>query len=333
MSKKNSTIYDVANSAGISIATVSRVLNSPDVVSIKTKEKVYKAMESLGFTPKAEARDRAKRHIGRIGVISPHLTFPSFIHRLKGITTVIDGASFELSMITINDKNDIDQYLKSKELTHRLDGIIVLSMKLNRSTIELLKKLKIKTVFIEFGEEDFTSICVNNFKGGESVAEYLFKKNYTTFAVLTHFDVTQDEVPNKLRVDGFKSKLKELEIILDDNSIFYTTNDLNLAIEEATNILTQTKRPEVIFATTDLLAVAVIKSAKKLNINIPVDLGVIGFDGTTTSEYLDLTTVDQSLEDSGKMAAELLIKSLNEPEQPIQNIFLPLKIIERSTVR
>jgi len=298
MLKKDSTIYDVAKSAGISIATVSRVLNNPDIVST-----------------------------------NPHLTFPSFIHRLKGITTIIDGTSFELSMITINNKDDIDQYLKSKELTHRLDGIIVLSMKLNRSTIDLLKKLRIKTVFIEFGEEGFSSISIDNIKGGEIVADFLIQKSYNSFAVLTHNDATDDEFPNSMRVKGFCNRLSQNGYQLDDNNILYSSNNLKDAISKSIDILSKKDRPEVIFATTDLLAVAVIKAAKRLNIKIPEELGIIGFDGTTTSEYMDITTVDQSLEISGKMAAELLLKKLKKPELATQTTFLPLKIVERDTTR
>ena len=120
------------------------------------------------------------------------------------------------------------------------------------------------------------------------------------------------------------------KIELPAHMISYAGNNLADAIVSAEKLLNQ-KIPDAIFATTDLLAVAVLKTARKMNIQIPGDLGLIGFDGTSTSDYLDLTTVDQALEESGRLAVELLMKRINNSAGPVQTIFLPLTIIERDT--
>jgi len=166
----------------------------------------------------------------------------------------------------------------------------------------------------------------------ELVAEYLINKNYNTFALLTELEKNYKVHPNQIRVLGFINKLKEQGYEIDQKIIHYVQNDLEEAMESALNILKQKNRPQVIFATTDLLAVAVIKAARKLKISIPEKLGIIGFDGSNTSDFLDLTTVDQSLEESGKIAVELLMKRINNPEDPIQTIYLPLTIVERATI-
>ena len=88
---KKPTIYDVAKRAGVSITTVSRMLNTPEKVNSETREKVITAIDALGFVPKAEARARAMQHIGRIGVISPFFTAPSFMQRLRGIAEILSG--------------------------------------------------------------------------------------------------------------------------------------------------------------------------------------------------------------------------------------------------
>ncbi len=333
MSKKNSNIYDVAQKAGISIATVSRVLNNPDKVSPKTKDKVFSVMKELGFTPKAEARARAKKDTGRIGVITTDLTYPSFIHRLRGISETLDGTPYELVIITMKDKKDIDYYLRSIELTDKLDGLIILSQKLNDTTINLLNELSINVIFVEFGEINFPSISIDNNLGGEMVADYLLEKKYKTFSILTEEESDKKVHPNQMRVTGFINRLKQNGANITPQMVFYGSNDLKQSIKIAISILSKEIRPEVIFATTDLLAVAVIKAAKKLNISIPTELGVIGFDGTNTSDYLDFTTVDQSLEESGRLAAELLLKKIKKPNDPVHNILLPLKIIERDTIK
>lgn len=333
MLKKNVNIYDVANKAGISIATVSRVLNNPEKVSTKTKDKVFSVMKELSFTPKAEARARAKKSAGRIGVITSDLTYPSFIHRLRGVSVALEGKPYELVIITMKDKKDIDYYLRSTNLTDKLDGVIILSQKLSESTTNLLDELDISVVFVEFGENNFSSIIVDNNYGGKLVADYLINKNYTTFSILTEEETDKKVRPNEMRVTGFIKQLAEKGTIIDSNMIYYGSEDINKSTQIAEKILTKEVIPQVIFATTDLLAVAVIKAAKRLNISIPHQLGVMGFDGTNTSDYMDITTVDQSLEESGKLAVELLLKKIKKPNDSVHNILLPLKIIERNTIR
>jgi LacI family transcriptional regulator, galactose operon repressor len=330
MTNKTATIYDVAEKAGISIATVSRVINTPDKVSPKTRDNVYNVMEILGFTPKAEARERARKHVGRIGVITPYFTYPSFIHRLWGISEALKGTAFELVIINLELKDDIENYLRSPGLKDRIDGFIILSQKLSDSTLKIIEDMSLKVVFVEFGEDNYSSVCIDNFRGGEIVAEYLLGKGYKSFAILTENENEIKVHPNQMRVNGFLNVMRKQGMTLTEKSIQYTGNELTEAMKSAENLL-KVNNPEVIFATTDLLAVSVIKTAKKQNINIPEDLGLIGFDGTDTSEYLDMTTVDQSLGESGKLAVDLLLKQINNSERPVQTIYLPLKIIERNT--
>lgn len=332
MSEKIATIYDVARVAGISIATVSRVLNSPEKVRPATKDKVFNTMKMLNFTPKADARARAKKNIGRIGVITFNMN-SSFSHRLKGISSVLETAPFELIIITKNNIEDIDYYLRSINLTDKLDGLIIISHKLNDSTLKLLDELSIKAVFIEFGEDNFTSVTIDNTKGGKIIAEYLIDKSYNSFAVLTEKEDGKHVLPNQMRVSGFIERLNTDFPSINNKIIHYAEDNIENGIKKATKILNSSNPPEVIFATTDLLAVATLKAAKKLNISIPDELGIIGFDGTDIADYMDITTVDQSLQTSGKTAAELLLKTINEPNTSVKKIILPLKIIERDTIK
>lgn len=332
MNKNTATIYDVAEKAGISISTVSRVLNTPDKVSNATKDKVFTVMKELGFIPKAEARERARKHVGKIGIIAPYFTYPSFIHRLRGITNALKGKPFELVIITLEKSCELNDYLQSPGLKDRIDGFIVLSQKFSKKTLKIIRDLSLNTVFVEFGEENYSSVCIDNYRGGEMVADYLCTKGFSSFGVLCEQEKHSEVNPNTLRADGFMTRLENLGFSSYKNQIKKTNNTLSDAIDSARELLKGEFRPQALFATTDFLAVAVIKAAKILGIVIPEDLSIVGFDGTNTSEYMDLTTVDQSLEESGKLAVELLLRHINNPKISTQTIYLPLKIIERDTV-
>ncbi|MBN2656943.1 MAG: LacI family DNA-binding transcriptional regulator [Spirochaetales bacterium] len=328
--KEAATIYDVAERAGISIATVSRVINRPEKVSVTTRDKVFSAMRDLGFTPKAEARERARKEVGRIGVLTPYFTHPSFVHRLRGISRAIRGQSYELVIISLESLEEIESYLQSPGLSHRLDGMIVLSRKFETSTLKILMDRKLPTVFVEFGEEGFSGVCIDNIKGGEMAAEYLLDAGYNSFAVLTENELGIDVHPNMMRLSGFRETLRKRGIVLKEDDIGYGSNDMDQSQSAAEELLNR-NIPDAIFATTDFLAVAVIKTAKKKGISIPGDMALIGFDGTNTSDYMDFSTVDQSLEESGELAVELLMKRIKFPKSSVQTIFLPLHITERDT--
>ncbi len=329
MTEKTATIYDVAEKAGISIATVSRVINKPEKVSPKTRDRVFEVMKETGFIPKAEARERARKHVGRIGVITPYFTYPSFVHRLRGISEALKGTSFELVIINLEEKDDFENYLRSPGLNNRIDGFIILSQKLNKSTLNIIEELNLKVVFVEFGEDNYSGICIDNYKGGQIVANFLLSKGYRTFAVLSENENEIKVHPNQLRVNGFLNVMNKRQISIEDKNIIYTGSNLENAMDSAALLLKN--KPEAVFATSDLLAVSVIKMAKKMHILIPEELGLIGFDGTDASEYLDMTTVDQSLNESGKLAVDLLMKRIQNSSATVQTIFLPLNIIERNT--
>ena len=96
------TIYDVAEKANVSIATVSRVLNTPHRVNEKTRQRVIAAIDQLNFVPKAEASARARQKSYRIGVLAPFFTYPSFVQRLRGVASVFNGSEYELVVFSID---------------------------------------------------------------------------------------------------------------------------------------------------------------------------------------------------------------------------------------
>ena len=107
---KTPTIYDVAETAGVSITTVSRMLNAPDKVNAETRSRIMQAIDTLGFVPKAEARARALRQTGRIGVITPFFTAPSFVQRLRGIASVLSKENFDLVIYTVESVGQLENY-------------------------------------------------------------------------------------------------------------------------------------------------------------------------------------------------------------------------------
>src|SRR5512142_2581389 len=185
---KKATIYDVARHAGVSITTVSRMLKAPDKVNSKTRERVLAASDKLSFVPKAEARARAMQHTGRIGVITPFFTAPSFMQRLRGIAETLSPENYELVVYTVDSNDHFQGYLSSLPLTGNLDGLIILSLPIGESEVHRLIDHSLPTVLIEFPHPKLSCVEIDDVEGGRIAAKYLMGKGHRRIAFLGDTD-------------------------------------------------------------------------------------------------------------------------------------------------
>lgn len=331
--QKKPTIYDVAKRAGVSITTVSRVLNAPEKVSTETREKVLTAIDELSFVPKAEARARAMKHIGRIGVISPFFTAPSFMQRLRGIAEALSPEDYELVVYTVDSTNHLQGYLSSLPLTGSLDGLIVLSLPVDDTQVRRLIDHGLPTVLIEFPHPKLSCVEIDDVEGGYMATTYLLGKGHRSIAFLGDTDLPEYSIhPVSLRLSGFRRALKEARIQLPETFVRlapYSQEQTRPVVIELLNLLDP---PTAIFAATDFQALGVLKVARQFEIKVPEQLAVIGFDDLDIAEYADLTTISQHLDESGRLAVELLLAQIESPSRPPRHVKLPLSLIERQTV-
>ena len=330
---KKPTIYDVAKRAGVSITTISRMLNTPDKVNSATREKVLVAIDALGFVPKAEARARAMQHIGRIGVISPFFTAPSFIQRLRGVAAVLSSKNYELVIYTVDSNDHLQGYLSSLPLTGNLDGLIILSLSVDDSQVRRFIDHGLPAVLIEYPHPKLNCVEIDDVEGGYMAATYLLGKGHRRIAFLGDTDLPEYSIhPVSLRLRGFRRALKEARIKLPDTFVRLAPYSQEQTRKVAKELLNLPEPPTAIFAATDFQALGVLKAARQLGFKVPDQLAVIGFDDLDIAEYVDLTTISQHLDESGRLAVELLLSQIESPSRPSRHVKLPLTLIERQTV-
>jgi LacI family transcriptional regulator len=326
------TIYDVAEDAGVSIATVSRLLNTPEKVSKKNREKILASIDKLGFIPKAEARERARKETGRIGVITPFFTVPSFVQRLRGIASALVDTPYELTIYTVDSLARLQGYYAMLPLTHRLDGLIVMSLPIAEAEMRRFKHSKIPVVFIENRVSGLSSVEIDNFQGGKIAAKFFIKKGHTRCAYMGNIVTTDYALrPDRKRLEGYRQHLLANDISLPEEYVKFPSFPPEGLDGHISELLFQDNPPSAIFAASDHIAMNILKFARKKDIRVPEDLAVIGFDNIDTADYLDLTTISQSLDQSGVFAVELLLAQMSDPNRPTQNVNLQLKLIERGT--
>jgi len=314
-----------------SISTVSRVLNSPEQVNQGTRLRVLNAIDELGFVPRADAAARARKGTRRIGVLAPFLTYPSFIQRLRGVTT-LTNSSYEMVMYNVDSASRRDSYLSTLPVTRRLDGLIVMALPIDEEAAQRLVINELETVLIEVGHPSFSSVEIDDTGGGRLVAEYLIERGHRRFGFVGDAEGPDYSIhTSDKRLTGYQQALLSAGFELPPDYIALGPHGLESARQLAHRLLSLPVPPTAIFAPSDTQALGVLKAARERNLAVPKDVAVIGFDDVEMADYIGLTTVRQPLEESGRVAVELLLGRLANRSRPPQHVRLPLTIVQRET--
>jgi DNA-binding LacI/PurR family transcriptional regulator len=327
------TIYDVAAKARVSISTVSLALNAPSRVKVATLERINAVIDELEFVPKTEAIARARRGVGRIGVIAPFSTYPSFSRRLNGVLRAIRGQSVET--VVYDHEGAATSLLASLPLSRRLDGLIVMSLPLGEQVVQRVLDRKLPTVLVELERPGFSAVTIDNVAGSTMVAELLTERGHTRYGFIgeggtkphPHNRILQSEA----RLLGFRATLEQRGHSLPSANVRLVKHSLVAAAKAAGELLAARERPTAIFAHDDVLASGVLQAARERGLHVPNELAVVGFDDSELAVHLGLTSVRQPFEESGRVAAETLLAQLRDPARTLQHITLKLTLIERET--
>lgn len=329
---RQSTIYDVARLAGVSSATVSRFLNEPDRVAQEKRERIQSAITELNFVPKADAVAKARSAYRKIGVVAPFFTQPSFMERLRGIAAVLSAEHYELVVYSIDTMEDLVNYVQMLVNTQRLDGLILLCVQLPADVLDLLRGANFPVCFVENEYEDFDCVVVHNLQGGQKAAQFLCEKGCKKPGFIGEKSMLEYAVnATEDRLRGFKFYCANNGIVIPENHIWLGEFSEGSLDEGITKFLEQEDLPDGIFCSSDVIAARLIRIALTKGISVPRQIQVIGFDNIDIAEYIGLTSVNQNLEESGRMAARLILMRTKDRERGSVVMKVPLSVIERET--
>ena len=329
---RQSTIYDVARLAGVSSATVSRFLNEPDRVAQEKRDRIQSAITELNFVPKADAVAKARSAYRKIGVVAPFFTQPSFMERLRGIAAVLSAEHYGLVVYSIDTMEDLVNYVQMLVNTQRLDGLILLCVQLPADVLDLLRGASFPVCFVENEYEDFDCVVVHNLQGGQKAAQFLCEKGCKKPGFIGEKSMLEYAVnATEDRLRGFKFYCANNGIVIPENHIWLGEFSEGSLDEGITKFLEQEDLPDGIFCSSDVIAARLIRIALTKGISVPRRIRVIGFDNIDIAEYIGLTSVNQNLEESGRMAARLILMRIKDRERGSVVMKVPLSVIERET--
>jgi DNA-binding LacI/PurR family transcriptional regulator len=327
------TIRDVARKAKVGIGTVSRVLNNNPQVSEKTRKIVMDAIEELDFTPNPIARRLSTGKTLTIGVILPNLTRASYIERLRGVQETLASTKYHLVLFSVDTIFDRDDYLRTLPNSSMVDGLLIISISPTDKQVDRFKKSRVPIVLINADHPEVCSVGIDDVEGGKMATQYLIDQGHERISYMGDHLETPYQPSTRFRHQGYLKAIRSNNLKEQtEYQIFGESGRLN-ARRMADDLLTIENPPTAIFASSDTQAIGILDQANELEIKVPDDLSVIGFDGILDASYANLTTIDQNLYQSGVEGVEMLLECLEEDSFKLRKKILPLELIPRKTTR
>jgi LacI family transcriptional regulator, purine nucleotide synthesis repressor len=327
------TIYDVAEQAGVSIATVSKVVNNTGRISEKTKKRVTEIMQELDYQPNSIAAALTGKKTYTIGVLVPDIANPFFAEVARALENKARETGYAIILCStdyqMERENDYLEILINKQV----DGIIIAT---EPKDLNIFKKLENRNIpFLMFSIDHLSIashiVTTDDIRGGYLACQYLLEKGHRNIAIITELD----RASGRLRLEGFKQSLLDNGIILDNNMVINAKSKIEEAKTAAEQILIMEQKPTAVFASTDLIAAVFINEARKANVSIPNNISIIGYDNTIHAEITDpgLTTIAQPISDLARYAIDQLLQSIDHPNMARRRIMLAPTLIERESVK
>ncbi len=314
------TMKDVAQAAGVSLITVSRVINSPDIVSEVTRLKVEKAMEELDFMPNFAAKALAQNNTRTIYLYIPGnigISDPFIMHLIAGVAEELSNANY-LFLV----KRDL-------EFNHRCDGVIVMGLDLSEENVFTTK---IKVPFVLFGKNDLDIDCVDvdNEAGAVKLTDSIIANGHRRIGFIMR-NTSQRYALERLQ--GYRKSLEKHNIPFEESLVRYAENSEQEGYANTYDLLVKEK-PTAILCCVDLLAIGAFRAAEKLKLKIPRDISIAGYDGLIFDliPKVPLTTARQPVYETGRALAQRLLQRLKNPDLPFEKRYLEPELKWRESV-
>ena len=327
-----STILDVAKLSGVSTATVSRVINSPETVREVTRKKVTEAMKLCNYKYNALARGFVTKKSNTIGLIIPTINNPVFAESTRGVQDYADLHKIQLLLGNTYYRHDQEEKLIKTFREQQVDGLVITSTNPKGTILKTLmnEKLPFVLLYSTIKNGAMTVVGVDNTKGGYLATEHLVNLGHQRIGMVAgRFSISDRSFH---RWHGYKQCLKNYNISYDRNLLAQTDYSLIGGKDAAKKLLSLSNPPTAIFCSNDYLALGAMKGARELGLNLPEDLSVVGFDDIQIASYMipELTTVRQPAYEIGKLGAKLLFDKIEGQDSPVQQM-LDLTLLERDS--
>jgi LacI family transcriptional regulator len=327
------TLKDIARKAGVTSATVSMVINNKPNISQATRKKVLKIAKELNYYPNVIARGLATKRSNAIGVIVPNLASSFVVRVLQGIKSTNRDLNYTVLLFdTIGQKESEAQLFQRLARERRIDGVILISSNVTDDELKIFGEESVPSIVVARKSTTIDSVHVNNEQGAMDATEYLISKGHTAIACVGS---AKTGLPMEERLTGYKRSLAAHNIPFRQELLFTVEDD---GMDDGTAVYEKIKAIQpavsaVFVPAGDMVAIGIMKEAKRSGARVPEDLAVVGYDDLPAAEVIEpaLTTVRQPKLEMGDYAINMIVDKIEGRESGHKQKELPTKIITRES--
>ncbi|WP_395339156.1 LacI family DNA-binding transcriptional regulator [Ningiella sp. W23] len=327
-----SNIKKVSELAGVSTATVTRTLKSPELVKPKTREKVLRAVRESGYRPNAMATVFKRGRANSIVVLVPKLVNPFFMNVIEGVQTGAKKHGYTVLLGDTKGKSELENQYASMVLNGRADGLIQLdyTFPFSKDDTELGQNAAIVSVCDRIGGYKFPFVELDNFGAARALTHYLIELEHTRIGIISGQRASQIYFD---RFSGIARALAEDNIVFEDELMVGDHASFENGREGIKTLMALDSPPTAVICFSDDIAIGAMFGAKELGLSIPKDISITGFDDNPVSQYFDpsLTTIKQPAAEMGERAVNMLIQIIDgNPPTRLREV-LPFELVIRDS--
>lgn len=328
------TIYDVAREAGVSMATVSRVVNNNPNVKPQTRKKVFEAIERLGYRPNAVARGLASKKTTTVGVVIPDISDAIVAEVARGIEDIANMYHYNIILSNADKKKDKEIRVINTLLEKQVDGLLFMGGVITDDHIDAFSTTSVPVVLCGTVDEGkkIPSVNIDHEQAAYDAVKLLIDHGHRNIAMIS--GTLEDPVSGYARYMGCKRAMEDSGLTLPETKVRVGNYRYESGIEAMKYFLELADRPTAIFAATDEMAIGAIHTIQDHGLRVPEDISVISIDNIRMASMVrpQLTTVAQPMYDIGAVSMRLLTKLMNKEQVEDTQYILPHEIIKRNSV-
>ncbi|GAB5518282.1 MAG: LacI family DNA-binding transcriptional regulator [Rhodothermales bacterium] len=328
------TIYDIANEAGVSIATVSRVFNNHPRVSDTTRARILDLADTMGYMPHVSARSLAQQTTNLVSAVIPMLGNYFFIEVIRGLQDRLAESDFDLLVYSAHGIDDVDAQLERALQRGRSAGVMLFSTPLLPQHVKRLKRRNHPVVLVDSFHPEFDSVSVDNTLGGKLATQHLIEEGCTRIGLISGNALS---VPARDRREGYQHALSEAGLTANPRLVAVSDDEEEHGYNEregyalVKQLLESGVTFDGLFVASDIQALGVLRALHDHGIRCPEEVKVVGFDDIKISEYVGLSTMRQPMYEMGRLAVEKTLHRIGQPDHPTSHTLFAPKLIGRDT--
>ncbi|RXZ78526.1 LacI family transcriptional regulator [Paenibacillaceae bacterium] len=334
MTIKDITIKDVAKQAGVSVSTVSRVVNGLDRVSDATRKRVHKVIQELNFVPNTMAASIVRKKTNMISVVVPEIQNPFYTAVIEGTEEIAKREGFFTLVISTNGEESEEEAFLESFLGKNVDGIILIG---SHRDAAFYKEIRKPTILVDryINDSGHDGVMIDNYRGAYEATKHFMAYGHERIAII---DGTHDFNDGKDRFWGYKQAMLEggltPELRYHKQGSWTESDGYRYTME----LMNASQPPTAIFAVNNLICKGAIKAIRDLNLTLGEDISLIGFDENELAQFVQpqVTVVRRPTREMGVQAAEMLIQKIREEQKEVSNpkkVILDVELLKRGSVK